>query len=190
MGEKRQEQHKLKHIIVLCLFSIHSNLLTIEQFSLLEHTKYRRGKDPTKREEEEEEEKKPSILFLIFHILSTQKMDCNKPPPPLLFFFFFLLLLFFTSFSQATGLDVLGGGTDTACLQKLLPCKDYLKSPSPPSSCCDPLKGIISTDTQCLCKVFNDPESLKSLGITQDDALGLAKTCGANPDVSACKTGS
>ncbi|OWM82983.1 lipid transfer-like protein VAS [Punica granatum] len=102
----------------------------------------------------------------------------------LFFFFVFFSACVSTNFSQAIEL----GGSNTACLQKLLPCKNYVKSPSPPSSCCDPLKSMISTDTQCLCKVFNDPESLKSLSITQDDALGLAKSCGANPDVSVCKS--
>ncbi|KAK4767487.1 hypothetical protein SAY86_015237 [Trapa natans] len=104
---------------------------------------------------------------------------------PLLFFLFFLLFVFRGS-SEGTGLSLLAGGVDTACLQKLLPCKDYVKLSSPPSSCCDPLKSLISTDTNCLCKTFNDHDSMKSLGITQDGALALAKTCGANPDVSVC----
>ncbi|KAK4742866.1 hypothetical protein SAY87_000867 [Trapa incisa] len=115
-------------------------------------------------------------------------MNCTTP---LLLLLFFFILFVSRGSSQATGLGLLAGGADTSCLQKLLPCKDYVKSPSPPLSCCDPLKSIISTDTQCLCKTFNDHDSLKSLGITQDDALALAKTCGANVDVSVCnKTGS
>nr|XP_048330504.1 non-specific lipid transfer protein GPI-anchored 3-like isoform X2 [Ziziphus jujuba var. spinosa] len=92
---------------------------------------------------------------------------------------------------QAAG----GGGSDSgaipSCFQKLLPCQAYLKSPdSPPESCCTPLKDMISGDMDCLCQVFNNPDLLKNLNVTQDQALKLPKACGAQADISICKKGS
>ncbi|KAL6494366.1 hypothetical protein OROGR_031166 [Orobanche gracilis] len=84
------------------------------------------------------------------------------------------------------------GGDSLQCVQKLLPCQPYLKGSSaaaPPASCCLPLKQIVSSDRQCLCKVFNDPNLLISLNVTRDDALNLAKSCGADADTSICKKG-
>ncbi|KAL6518038.1 hypothetical protein OROMI_033739 [Orobanche minor] len=83
------------------------------------------------------------------------------------------------------------GGDSLQCVQKLLPCQPYLKGSSaaaaPPASCCVPLKQIVASDGQCLCKVFNDPNLLISLNVTRDDALNLAKSCGADADTSICK---
>lgn len=83
-----------------------------------------------------------------------------------------------------------GDGDAMKCIQKLLPCKNYLASPeAPPTSCCVPLKGMIEKDVECLCKVFNNPDLLKSLNTTQDNALKLPKACGAEADISKCKNG-
>ncbi|KAI3463668.1 hypothetical protein Pfo_020331 [Paulownia fortunei] len=97
-------------------------------------------------------------------------------------FLFFLLICSwaFVGYSQ--------GGDSLPCVQKLMPCQPYLKgSSSPPASCCVPLKQIVVDDSRCLCAVFNDPAILKGLNVTQDDALNLAKSCGANADTSVCK---
>ncbi|XP_056163270.1 non-specific lipid transfer protein GPI-anchored 3-like [Syzygium oleosum] len=81
-------------------------------------------------------------------------------------------------------------GTSLPCIGELMPCLAYLTpSPSPPASCCIPLKEVVANEAKCLCKVFNDGDILKSFNITQDDALALTKACGANADTSACKTG-
>lgn len=81
----------------------------------------------------------------------------------------------------------------TECVKKLMPCQPYLHSsspsPSPPAMCCDPLKEMVKGDANCLCAVFNNPAIMKSLNVTEKDALGLVKACGANADTSVCKKG-
>ncbi|KAJ4866459.1 Bifunctional inhibitor/lipid-transfer protein/seed storage 2S albumin superfamily protein [Raphanus sativus] len=86
-----------------------------------------------------------------------------------------------------------GGAGDAhsmPCIQKLMPCQPYLHSsaPLPPASCCMPLKEIVETDVTCLCSVFNNVDMLRSLNLTKENALVLPKACGANADVSQCKT--
>lgn len=84
-----------------------------------------------------------------------------------------------------------GEGADPMqCIQKLAPCQAYLKEASPPALCCEPLRAMVADYTQCLCAVFNNPEILKTLNVTQADGLNLAKACGSNADTSLCKTGS
>ncbi|KAL3617541.1 hypothetical protein CASFOL_037862 [Castilleja foliolosa] len=96
----------------------------------------------------------------------------------------FIVILFYVGHSQGQG----GGGDPMACVQKLLPCQPYLKgSPSPPATCCVPLNQILTTDLHCLCTVFSDPALLKSLNVTQHDAINLANSCGAHADSSLCK---
>ncbi|EOA33875.1 hypothetical protein CARUB_v10021367mg [Capsella rubella] len=75
-----------------------------------------------------------------------------------------------------------------ACVQKLLPCQPYIHTvnPNPPLSCCGPMKEMVETDAPCLCTVFNNPEMLKALNLTKENALDLPKACGTNPDVSLC----
>lgn len=81
-----------------------------------------------------------------------------------------------------------GGNSLAPCIQKLIPCQAYLKPPSnPPASCCLTLKEMIADDPTCLCRVFDDADFLRSLNVTQDEALKLPKACGANADVSECK---
>jgi hypothetical protein len=48
---------------------------------------------------------------------------------------------------------------------------------------------MVSGDPKCLCDVFDNPDLLKSLNVTQDDAMKLAKACAVNADISVCKTG-
>ncbi|KAJ7970257.1 Lipid transfer protein [Quillaja saponaria] len=112
---------------------------------------------------------------------------------PLLSLFFILSSWVFMGFSQSLDSFLIHGGSTVhvdsmPCMKKLLPCQQFLKSTTAPSpSCCFPLTEMISDDSKCLCNVFNNPDFLKSLNVTQDDALKLAKACGANPDISICK---
>ncbi|XP_060203061.1 non-specific lipid transfer protein GPI-anchored 3 [Lycium barbarum] len=88
---------------------------------------------------------------------------------------------------------VVGGGNGAIsampCVQKLLPCQPALTShtKNPPATCCVPLKEIFTKDAQCLCSVFGNTDVMKSLNVTQDQALDFAKACGAKPDLSLCK---
>jgi len=83
------------------------------------------------------------------------------------------------------------GYSQPSCIQKLLPCQQFLKPPAstPTAACCLPLKEMVSGDPKCLCDVFDNPDLLKSLNVTQDDAMKLAKACAVNADISVCKTG-
>lgn len=83
----------------------------------------------------------------------------------------------------------LGASTQVmACMQRLLPCQPYIHKvdPPPPPSCCAPMKEIVEKDAPCLCTVFNNPEMLKTLNLTKENALDLPIACGAKPDVSLC----
>ncbi|XVF09433.1 hypothetical protein REPUB_Repub07fG0092300 [Reevesia pubescens] len=83
-----------------------------------------------------------------------------------------------------------GASPDTMpCMQKLMPCQPFMDSPSPPATCCAPLKDLITQESQCLCKVFNNPELLKTVNITMDEALAVPKACGIEVDISVCKNG-
>ncbi|KAG6421291.1 hypothetical protein SASPL_117841 [Salvia splendens] len=76
--------------------------------------------------------------------------------------------------------EVSGGREPLPCIQKLLPCEAYLKgSASPPPACCMPLREMGNNDVPCLCDVFNNQPFLKTLNVTQPEALNLAKTCEA-----------
>ena len=86
--------------------------------------------------------------------------------------------------------EVSGGRELLPCIHKLLLCEAYLKGPvSPPAGCCVPLREMGNNDVPCLCDVFNNQPFLKTLNITQAEALNLAQTCGANTDTSLCSQG-
>ncbi|KAK4365242.1 hypothetical protein RND71_016600 [Anisodus tanguticus] len=74
-----------------------------------------------------------------------------------------------------------------SCASKLVPCADYLNSTKPPASCCDPLKEAVTKDLDCLCKLYENPTLLTTLGINVTQAIGLPKYCNIPGDVSACK---
>ncbi|XP_043700232.1 non-specific lipid transfer protein GPI-anchored 9-like [Telopea speciosissima] len=106
-------------------------------------------------------------------------------------FFSSFLILFsswvFLGFSQGTGGGT-SGGDPTACLTKLIPCQDSLKvSSAPPPTCCIPLKAMVTDDPKCLCGLYNDPEMLKNLNITQADLLKLPKGCAIKVDMTVCE---
>ncbi|EOY21385.1 hypothetical protein QUC31_007294 [Theobroma cacao] len=135
-------------------------------------------------------------------------MDSSKFFSIILFFFLSWALQGFSNDTQdlTRGLDSLAKGltgispqgpqtrvaaaadADAApCLQKLIPCQPFMHSPSPPATCCSPLTDVFTHDSQCLCKVFNNPEILKGFNLTLDEAMKLPKACGIDVDVSVCK---
>ncbi|XP_055821347.1 non-specific lipid transfer protein GPI-anchored 7-like [Solanum dulcamara] len=73
------------------------------------------------------------------------------------------------------------------CASKLVPCASYLNSTKPPASCCDPLREAVTKDLPCLCKLYENPTVLPSLGINVTQAIGLPKYCNIPGDVTACK---
>nr|GMD30653.1 lipid transfer-like protein VAS [Ipomoea batatas] len=85
--------------------------------------------------------------------------------------------------------DVGGNGGPMACMGKLGPCEKFLSEPSsePSPECCTPMKEVVTKDKVCLCTLFKNAELLKSVNMTQDNALGIAKKCGADADPSICK---
>ncbi|KAJ0106068.1 hypothetical protein Patl1_19580 [Pistacia atlantica] len=83
-----------------------------------------------------------------------------------------------------------GSGDATSCIKSLMPCKPFLKSGTAPRYCCVPLREILSKDIACFCNVFHNPEILKSFNVTLDEALKFPRACGANADISKCKTAS
>lgn len=98
--------------------------------------------------------------------------------------------------SQGVGSDMLkdagklvGDDPKMQCMQKLLPCQPYLHESSPPETCCLPLKEMVENETQCLCGVLTNPGILTTFNVSEDDALKLAKACGASADESICNEG-
>ncbi|XP_077248251.1 non-specific lipid transfer protein GPI-anchored 30-like [Tasmannia lanceolata] len=78
---------------------------------------------------------------------------------------------------------------DTSCLTQLLPCLNYLNSTStPPSSCCDPLKSVLSSNPQCLCNLLSSNTASGQTGINATQALQLPSKCGANVNAASCST--
>ncbi|XP_006358358.1 protein YLS3-like [Solanum tuberosum] len=79
--------------------------------------------------------------------------------------------------------------TPPSCASKLVPCAPYLNASSPPAECCDPLREAITNDLDCLCKLYENPTLLPSLGINITQALALPKACNISGDLNACTTG-
>lgn len=75
-----------------------------------------------------------------------------------------------------------------SCASKLVSCAPYLNSTSkPPGSCCDPLKEAVTKDLPCLCKLYENPNLLPSLGINVTQVIALVKNCDIPADLTDCK---
>ncbi|PHT39624.1 hypothetical protein CQW23_18478 [Capsicum baccatum] len=77
--------------------------------------------------------------------------------------------------------------TPPSCASKLVPCAPYLNSSRPPAECCDPLREAITQDLDCLCKLYENPTLLPSLGINVTQALALPKACNIPGEITSCK---
>lgn len=76
---------------------------------------------------------------------------------------------------------VQGQAQDTSCLNQLSPCINYLNgSRDPPSTCCDPLKDVISSNPECICSLISNQgaEQAKQMGINLTAAQQLPAKCG------------
>ncbi|XP_027085165.1 non-specific lipid transfer protein GPI-anchored 7 isoform X1 [Coffea arabica] len=78
-----------------------------------------------------------------------------------------------------------GQGTPS-CASNLVPCADYLNSTHPPASCCNPLRVAVTTQLDCLCKLYENPALLAAFKINITQALKLPGYCGIPGNISAC----
>ncbi|KAM7509338.1 hypothetical protein LguiA_019791 [Lonicera macranthoides] len=65
---------------------------------------------------------------------------------------------------------------DRSCINKLLPCLSYLNGTrNPPDSCCDPLKEVIKSDPECLCRMASNDgtKQAENAGINVNEAQQL-----------------
>ncbi|XP_019167482.1 PREDICTED: protein YLS3-like isoform X2 [Ipomoea nil] len=85
--------------------------------------------------------------------------------------------------------DVGGNGGPMACMAKLEPCQKSMADTSsdPPPECCTPMKEVVTKELSCLCTLFQNDALLSSVNMTKDNAIGLAKKCGAQADSDMCK---
>ncbi|KAI3409166.1 AAI domain-containing protein [Psidium guajava] len=82
---------------------------------------------------------------------------------------------------------------DTSCLSQLTPCLNYLNGThDPPSTCCDPLKSVISSDPGCLCGLISNQGANRAeqAGINVTEAQQLPGRCGQHVNPIACLSGS
>ncbi|KAK4435088.1 hypothetical protein Salat_0672100 [Sesamum alatum] len=70
------------------------------------------------------------------------------------------------------------------CASQLLPCAEYLNSTNPPASCCIALRIVVTTELDCVCRLYHTPALFPGVNITQ--ALMLPKYCDISSDVGAC----
>ncbi|KAF9689468.1 hypothetical protein SADUNF_Sadunf01G0095300 [Salix dunnii] len=77
--------------------------------------------------------------------------------------------------------------SSTSCASKLIPCQPYLSTTTqPPGSCCNSIKEAVAKELPCLCKIYNDPNLFKSLGLNVSQAVMLSQRCGVTTDLSNC----
>lgn len=79
-----------------------------------------------------------------------------------------------------------------SCLNELGPCLNYLNGTrDPPDICCDPLKEIIKTDSECLCSLMSNQGAFQAqlLGINVTEAQELPGRCGQRVNPLACLSG-
>ncbi|KAJ3680087.1 hypothetical protein LUZ60_016365 [Juncus effusus] len=95
-------------------------------------------------------------------------------------------LIFFTYLSTSI---LVSKSQDTACLNQLIPCLQYINSTRTPStSCCTPLKSLIESDPVCLCNILGSNSVTKQAGVNSSKAIKLPQRCGAKVNVSFCKS--
>ncbi|KAK6118986.1 hypothetical protein DH2020_047272 [Rehmannia glutinosa] len=70
------------------------------------------------------------------------------------------------------------------CAANLVPCAAYLNSTDPSDECCTAIRQVVTTQLDCICRLYQTPGALPGINITQ--ALLLPKHCNISNDVSAC----
>ena len=82
-----------------------------------------------------------------------------------------------------------GCAQDSSCLNKLAPCLNYLNGTrDPPDSCCDPLKSVIESDSECLCSLVSNrgTRQAEQAGININEAQNLPGRCGQRVNPLSC----
>ncbi|GAB2219594.1 hypothetical protein Droror1_Dr00007231 [Drosera rotundifolia] len=72
------------------------------------------------------------------------------------------------------------------CIKEMLPCKQYLHSDKPPSSCCFAMKTVLAAHVDCLCAVVNNAALLATYNMTRDQALEFPSKCNITIDPNVC----
>ncbi|KNA18503.1 hypothetical protein SOVF_070150 [Spinacia oleracea] len=64
------------------------------------------------------------------------------------------------------------------CASKLAACFSYLNATTtPPTSCCGPLKGVVTNEKPCLCSIYGNPALIQAFHINVTQALNLIPLC-------------
>lgn len=121
-------------------------------------------------------------IFCSTQTEKSRKME-HKPSPLVVV----LVLAILASNTQIS--DAQGG---SSCVDSLSPCLNYLNSTrEPPNSCCDPLKYVIESNPQCLCRMISTQGSFQAqlLGINISQVELLPERCGQRVNPIACLKG-
>ncbi|GMI86835.1 glycosylphosphatidylinositol-anchored lipid protein transfer 30 [Hibiscus trionum] len=83
----------------------------------------------------------------------------------------------------------------SSCLNQLAPCLNYLNgddNEDVPDSCCDPLKYVIKSKPECLCRMISNRGSREAerAGINVTQAQQLPGRCGQHVNPLVCIPGS
>ncbi|KAL3743213.1 hypothetical protein ACJRO7_018506 [Eucalyptus globulus] len=75
-----------------------------------------------------------------------------------------------------------------SCINRLVPCYQYLNSTAkPPASCCNPLKADVAATIHCLCNMYGTPGMLQKYNVNVTQVLRIGQGCGINSTTSVCK---
>ncbi|KAE8695696.1 Lipid transfer-like protein VAS [Hibiscus syriacus] len=85
--------------------------------------------------------------------------------------------------------------TGSSCINQLAPCLNYLNGNDDadvPDSCCDPLKYVIKSQPECLCRMMSNRSSREAerAGINVTQAQQLPGRCGQHVNPLVCLSGS
>ncbi|XP_008802447.1 non-specific lipid transfer protein GPI-anchored 30-like [Phoenix dactylifera] len=76
-------------------------------------------------------------------------------------------------------------GDTLPCLERLLPCQEYLNHEKPPQICCKVVGTVLAAVPRCFCTLFNNPEVVENLHTTREEALKLPDKCSYNNNLTS-----
>ncbi|CAN4110775.1 unnamed protein product [Withania somnifera] len=96
-------------------------------------------------------------------------------------------------FSGVMVQQVLGQTRDSSCMNRLLPCMNFLNGSrgNPPESCCNPLREVIEKMPECLCQMVSikGSNAAEQAGINVNEAQMLPAKCGQPVNYMGCLKG-